>query len=224
MGDEVTTARVRVYEADLEKDFREDPRNANKGTQRGHKMLETSIEQFGAARSIVADRDGFIPAGNKTREALIAAGMCKAIVVETDGNTPIVVKRTDWRLSDKASAARRYAYADNRVAEVDLEWDQGVIAEDVGEMDLSQWFSADDLNSILGTVDTEGAELPELGAGEKASFCQKTFTFHDDQAAEVDRAIKMAKDLGLGESDLNENSNGNAIYEICRTFISRGGK
>lgn len=143
-------AGVKVYEADLEKDFQEDPRNANKGTQRGNKMLETSIEQFGAARSIVADADGYIPAGNKTREALIAAGMHKAIVVETDGHTPIVVKRTDWHLKDKDNAARRYAYADNRVAEVDLSWDVDAIRADFGEgVNLAPWWSEAELQGML---------------------------------------------------------------------------
>lgn len=211
----------KVYEADLQDDFKEDPRNANKGTERGHKLLEQSVEKFGAARSMVADADGYIPAGNKTREALIAAGIRNAVVVETDGNTPVIVKRTDWKLTDGGNVAREYAYADNRIAEIDLQWDQAVFAEDVavGIIEFVPWFSDAAIDEILGTVETEGADLPELGAGEKATFCQKTFTFHDEQAEEVDRAIKRAKELGLGESDLNENSNGNAIYEICRAFI-----
>lgn len=168
---------VKVYRADLEKDFQEDPRNANKGTQRGNKMLETSIEQFGAARSIVSDADGFIPAGNKTREALIAAGMNKAIVVETDGNTPIVVKRTDWRLSDKASAARRYAYADNRVAEVDLEWDAESLKADMAEgVDLSAWFTADELTDLAYPnldADEAGDAADEAETKEVCPTCKK---------------------------------------------------
>lgn len=170
-------AGVKVYQADLEKDFQEDPRNANKGTQRGNKMLETSIEQFGAARSIVADADGYIPAGNKTREALIAAGMNKAIVIETDGHTPIVVKRTDWHLKDKDNAARRYAYADNRVAEVDLEWDADALKADMAEgVDLSSWFTADELTELTYPNlddDKAGDEADEAETKEICPTCKK---------------------------------------------------
>ena len=174
---EYETGGVKVYRADLEKDFHEDPRNANKGTQRGNKMLETSIEQFGAARSIVSDADGFIPAGNKTREALIAAGMNKAIVIETDGHTPIVVKRTDWRLSDKASAARRYAYADNRVAEVDLEWDADSLKADMAEgVDLSAWFTPDELTDLAYPNlddDAAGDDADEAETKEICPACKR---------------------------------------------------
>lgn len=166
--------RVKIYEADLEKDFQEDPRNANKGTQRGHKMLETSIEQFGAARSIVSDADGYIPAGNKTREALIAAGMNKAIVVETDGNTPIVVKRTDWRLTDKGNAARRYAYADNRVAEVDLSWDVDAIKADFGEgVSLAPWWSEAELQGMLDLDFGEESDDEAVEAGDGTATVTK---------------------------------------------------
>ena len=45
-----------------------DAANANKGTQRGLKALDTSLRQYGAGRSILIDRDGRIIAGNKTAE------------------------------------------------------------------------------------------------------------------------------------------------------------
>lgn len=167
-------SNVKVYAADLEKDFQEDPRNANKGTQRGNKMLETSIEQFGAARSIVADADGFIPAGNKTREALIAAGMNKAIVIETDGHTPIVVKRTDWRLTDKGNAARRYAYADNRVAEVDLSWDMDAIKADFAEgVNLAPWWSEAELQGMLELDFGEESDDEAVEAGDGTATVTK---------------------------------------------------
>jgi len=46
-------------------DLQHDPHNANRGTPRGRKTLATSLQQFGAGRSILVDKDGIIIAGNK---------------------------------------------------------------------------------------------------------------------------------------------------------------
>ena len=40
------------------RDLTPDPSNANRGTERGSALLETSIERYGLGRSIVADRNG----------------------------------------------------------------------------------------------------------------------------------------------------------------------
>lgn len=158
----------KIYEADLQDDFKEDPRNANKGTERGHKLLEQSVEKFGAARSMVADADGYIPAGNKTREALIAAGIRNAVVVETDGNTPVIVKRTDWKLTEGGNVAREYAYADNRIAEVNLNWDFDVVNADIEDIGLSSFMPVPaDLEPEPEEVD-EGNGAP---AGKECPRC-----------------------------------------------------
>lgn len=39
-------------------DLQHDIRNANKGTQRGRGMVEASLREVGAGRSIVTDREG----------------------------------------------------------------------------------------------------------------------------------------------------------------------
>lgn len=45
-----------------------DDRNANKGTERGNGLLERSLQQYGAGRSILIDKNNRIIAGNKTVE------------------------------------------------------------------------------------------------------------------------------------------------------------
>jgi len=152
--------KPRIYEADLAKDFGPDPRNANKGTERGMGLLDKSIAELGAGRSIVADKNGLIPAGNKTREALARAGITKAVVIETDGRTPVVVKRMDFDLTRPGDPARRYAYMDNRVAELDLEWDNSILAEDAANgVDLSGLWTDAELKMLLDT--TEPASLAD---------------------------------------------------------------
>ncbi len=47
-------------------DLSPDLRNANLGTERGHAMLERSLQETGAGRSILVDKHGKVIAGNKT--------------------------------------------------------------------------------------------------------------------------------------------------------------
>lgn len=154
----------RVYRAPLDS-FTADPENANRGTKRGRTALDRSIRDLGAARSMVADRNGVLPAGNKTREALLAAGVTEAIVVETDGTTPVVVKRTDWDLAEKNGKARQYAYADNRVAELDLEWDASRLAQDLNAgLDLTGFFSDREITKALASITRDGTgNIPDAG-------------------------------------------------------------
>lgn len=56
-------------------DLRQDPRNANSGTERGQELLEHSFRTYGAGRSLVADKHGVLIAGGKSRIAAVAAGL-----------------------------------------------------------------------------------------------------------------------------------------------------
>ena len=119
--------------------FTPDPNNANKGTQEGRVMLGESIKDLGAGRSILVDSNGVVIAGNKTLEAATKAGIEDALVVETDGTRLVVVKRTDLDLT-KDKKAKLMAIADNRVAELDLNWDTEVLESLSTEVDLSRLF------------------------------------------------------------------------------------
>jgi len=120
-----------------------DGNNANKGTKRGRALLEKSLESYGAGRSVVVDRKNRVIAGNETVEAARAAGMQSITVVETDGSSLVAVQRGDLDLK-KDKKARELAIADNRVSEIDLEWNPEVLASlavDL-EMRLNPGFSA----------------------------------------------------------------------------------
>ncbi len=62
-------------------------------------------------------------------------------------------------------------------------------------------------------------DFPELKDGDKEPFQQMTFTLADEQAEIVKEAITKAKTQGAGKSEVNENSNGNALSYICEVFI-----
>ena len=84
------------------------------------------MKAYGAGRSILADRHGVVIAGNKTLEQAQALGL-KVRVVETTGDELVVVQRTNLDLATDATA-RQLALADNRVAELNLEWDPTLLA------------------------------------------------------------------------------------------------
>ena len=63
----------------------QDEHNFNKGTVGGAELMERSLKELGAGRSILIDKNGTIIAGNKTQEAAIKAGITKVRVIETDG-------------------------------------------------------------------------------------------------------------------------------------------
>lgn len=106
--------------------LRFDPHNPNRGTTRGRKFVAKSLERYGAGRSIVADRDGVIIAGNKTLEAAQAQGM-EVEIIPTDGSKLIVLQRTDVSIGDERGQG--LAVADNRAAELGLDWDPHVMKD-----------------------------------------------------------------------------------------------
>lgn len=65
------------------------------------------------------------------------------------------------------------------------------------------------------------AELPDLPAGDREAFQQMTFTLADEQAATVKEAVAQAKAAGGDTSDVNANSNGNALARIAEAYLDR---
>jgi hypothetical protein len=130
-----------------------DDRNANKGTARGRGVIAQSLKDNGTGRSILIDRKGRIIAGNKTVENAGAIGLKDLLVVRSDGSKLIAVQRTDLDLK-RDGRAKALAIADNRAAELNLDWDGAVLAELGQEIDLTPFFSAKELGKAIGGVDS----------------------------------------------------------------------
>jgi len=127
-----------IKEAKLN-DLIQDDRNLNKGTERGQQLIEKSLREFGAGRSILLDKNNRIIAGNKTHQNAELAGLDDVIIVETDGTKLVAVKRTDVDLDTKKG--REMALADNATVKVDLQWDTEQlesVAEDF-DIDTEEW-------------------------------------------------------------------------------------
>ena len=111
-----------------------DDKNFNKHTEYGMSLLEKSLRENGAGRSILVDKDDNIIAGNGIVEAAINAGISKTRIVEVTGDELVVVKRTDLELDSKQG--REMALADNATAAADLSWDEECIAAETEKWEI----------------------------------------------------------------------------------------
>jgi len=134
--------------------FRPQRKNANKHTQRGMGMLEKSLQKNGWIGAQTAAADGEMIAGSARLE--IAADKfadVEPIIVESDGTRPVIVKRIDIPNADDPRAVE-LSIADNRIAQVDLEWDIDVLKDWNQALDLGKYWKTDELAKL-------GSEQPE---------------------------------------------------------------
>lgn len=117
------------------KDLKFDDKNFNKHTEYGMSLLEKSLRENGAGRSILIDKDNNIIAGNGIVEAAGSVGLEKVKIVETTGDEIIAVKRTDLTLDSKKG--REMALADNATAAADLEWNEGILAAETNKYGIN---------------------------------------------------------------------------------------
>ena len=136
---------TKTQQATIE-DLQFDDKNFNKHTEFGLSLLEKSLRNNGAGRSILIDKNNRIIGGNGVVEVAGQIGLDKVRIVESDGTEIIAVKRTDIDLDSKQG--REMALADNATAAADLEWDAETIAEIESEFDISasDWGVNLDLN------------------------------------------------------------------------------
>ena len=181
MAEEVETKNVA--------DFMPDEANANLGTPRGMAMLEESLRKYGAGRSVVLDKEGRIIAGNKTFEKAGELGINEVLVIKTDGTKLVAVQRMDLDLA-KDPRARELAFADNRVGEVDLQWDVEQLVEDAArdDIDLSAFFFDWEIEQLTIPDDEEqpdgeyGGLLPPNA---ESAMAKRTIFVHFETEDEV---------------------------------------
>ena len=141
------------------KDLHPDKRNARKHNPRNIGMIEKSLQELGAGRSILIDQDNNIIAGNGTIEAAGNAGITKLQIVDADGDTIIAVRR---KLTKRQ--ATRMALMDNRTAET-ADWNTDILQELREEEPevFEDMFSMGELDDIL----TDASEMMDPEFGEK---------------------------------------------------------
>src|SRR3984885_7200768 len=188
-----------------------DEKNANKGTKRGRELLGESLERYGAGRSVVVDCHNRVIAGNKTVEAAVAAGMKSIAVIETDGLSLVAVQRGDLDLK-KDKKARELAIADNRVGELDLEWNPEVLAS--LDVDLRQFWNENELNALLKDFRSDELSAPEPKIDQAAELQKKWKTVRG-QIWEIGAHRLMCGD-SADTSDVTELMDGKTA-KLCAT-------
>ena len=140
-------------------DLQNDPKNARKRTDRSAKLIKQSLEQYGAARSIVIDENNRILAGNGTIAGAKAAGIKNLKIIEADGDEIIAGKRSNLTEDQKVGLA----IADNRTGDLS-EWDIDMLEQLSKEHDLNDFFDKKELDDILSkkeVLPTEGLTDPD---------------------------------------------------------------
>ena len=167
------TTKPRAKTLRKAEDLQPDPANPNRGTKRGLDLLETSLEKFGAVRSIAVDRNGVTIAGAKTLQSAVDKKI-PIEVVRSDGKKLIVVQRTDLDMNEPM--ARAAGIADNRVSEIGLEWDAEIMAslKDEG-VDVSDFWFDDELAKFLDEVPPEEQDGGAAAKGLECPRCQFKF-------------------------------------------------
>lgn len=171
-------------------------------------QIAASIKEFGFTNPILTDGDSGIIAGHGRVMAARKLGMDQVPTIALE----------------HLSAAQRKAYilADNKLA-MNAGWDNDLLGIELKGLDEEEF----DL-SLIGFDDIElglagETEWPGMPGGDRAPFQQMTFTLHDDQVEQINAALASAKDMGPIVTDINENSNGNALARVCEMFVTYGG-
>lgn len=194
-------------------DLKLDPKNANKHSEFGTRLLENSIRENGFGRSVLISKDNVVIAGNGTVEAGAAIGMEDVQIIESDGKKIIAIKRTD--VQSGTAEFHKLALSDNIVAQKNIVMDAEVvemIAEEFPE--TKAW--AGIILDPPGTKTTDGTE----------NLTQMNFQMSTRQTAKIKEALKISKKINetkFQKAD-NSNSNGNALYEICLDYVKRNKK
>jgi len=120
------------------RDITPQQQNANRHTERGMGELEKSVQADGWIGAITVANDGETFDGSARAEIGVNAGFDDAIVVESDGSRPVIVRRTDIPTADDPRA-KRLGVAANRVPELNLNWDASVL----DDLQQADWTHAD---------------------------------------------------------------------------------
>lgn len=112
-----------------------DKRNYRKHNDKNKELINKSLKECGAGRSIVIDNEDNIIAGNGIYEASQKLGL-KTKIIETDGSELVVVKRTDLKTDD--DKRKQLAVMDNSTSDTST-FDFELLNEDFDTETLSDW-------------------------------------------------------------------------------------
>lgn len=177
-----------------------DPRNYRIHTDKNKRLIRKSLEECGAGRSILFDKDDFIIAGNGVFEQAQALGL-PVRVIESDGTELIAIKRTD--LSTEDSRRKALALADNYTTDTSV-FDFDAIVEDFGADELDAWeFNIGELSVDDISVDDIKPDKERIGCL-KERFIIPPFSVLDSKQGNWQDRKHAWLELGIKSDDGRE--------------------
>lgn len=207
-------------------DYKQDSKNANKGSLRGERMIGDSYSKFGPVTPWVADEDDTLISGNQSQKAGIAAGTIEEVwEIEAPDGVQVVVKKPGLRLDGEDTRAREMAVALNQSSETSYTPDIDELLDlQADGADLSQWIRDDEIEALLGerdlALDVELALESDIDepsnrrpmGDEKA---QVKPVLYVEQVGRFEQAVKLAA------RQLGTRNRGDALMHIIDTFLKQ---
>ena len=141
-------------------DLIQEDHNFNKGTEAGAELIGRSFKEHGAGRSVFIDKNNRLVGGNKAQKGFKGAGYRKVVIVDSDPDTLVAVRRKDVDLDTKEG--REMAMLDNLTTQVNLSWDKvelEAVQADVEGFEVADFgFDIEDLPHVVMTTGDETEE------------------------------------------------------------------
>lgn len=171
--------------------------------------VAAAIREFGFRVPIIAQSDGTVIDGHLRLKAAKKLELTEVPVVLADDLTEAQIKA--FRISV------------NKMSEK-AEWDIELLRLEITELEDMDFnldltgFTEEEFDDFMFPGDGAEDDMTDMDDGDRESLQRVTFTLHDDQKEEIDRALEAAKAMGpFGETG-NENGNGNALARIAEMF------
>lgn len=191
-----------------------DATNPRRRTERSSALIESSLSEFGAARSIVIDEAGTVLAGNGTLEAAASIGIERVLVVPADGNTLVAVQRTDLDERQK----RRYSIADNRASDLS-EWDAATLAslqEEDPDLHLDSFWTEAELDLLMQDLNQDEEE----DTGETGSQGKLEVKLNFEDPGDFDTFLQSLQQLSAALPKIRTTEQ--RLQHILDQFLSGG--
>lgn len=180
--------------------------NPRRLTKDQYKQLKDSLLRFGVVDPVLVNI-------NEERKNIIIGGHQRTKVWSDLGNKTIPCVELNLTLDQEKEL-------NVRLNKNTGEFDFDMLANYFEETELIEWgFESFDFDKQVNEEDFD-EEFPDLGNGEDNPIKTMSFTLSNEQAEQIEEGIKKAKIELECFDDVNENSNGNALFAIIKKYIN----
>ena len=171
-------------------DFTEDRHNFNRHTFDGMELLKKSVQNVGVIEAITVSSDNVVLSGNARKETFSEVlPEAEPIVIEIDGKTPVILKRTDIESGTKkfheAALLANTTAKKNISLDIDLIQDIAVDNFDIDIIELG-----------VEIIDLDYSEIDSLSENSlrdqinETGQVQLTFIFDKEHKEAIDKYMK----------------------------------